>query len=333
MNKSLTLFNARGNNLKGINAEFPLGVLCAVTGVSGSGKSSLVVDTLYQAVKSELDGKVHRGLPFDSIAGVDELDDVILIDQAPLGAASRSNPATYCKAFDAIRTVFAETVEARARNIKAGRFSFNTDGGRCDACKGEGTKQIDMKFMANLRVQCKFCKGLRYKQEILKCRHRGQSIADVLEMTVREAFGFFRGHKKVQSKLKPLMDVGLDYLRLGQPSSTLSSGESQRLRLAGFLASGRKARTLFLLDEPTIGLHYCDVSKLLDCFDALIAEGHSVVLVEHNRMVLAAADHLIDLGPGACSSGGEIVVFGPPQEVAKNDRSRTAKVLREMGVQ
>ncbi|MEC9094663.1 MAG: excinuclease ABC subunit A, partial [Planctomycetota bacterium] len=251
----IKLINASGNNLDHLTVEFPLNRLCVVTGVSGSGKSSLVVDTLYPLLAQRIKQSPLAALPVEDVQGSDYLDDVLLVDQSPIGQTSRSNPATFSKAFDAIRAVFAETLDARTRNLTAGRFSFNTDGGRCDACKGEGTKQLDLQFLANRHVRCKFCKGTRYKQEVLSCRYRGRNISEVLNLTAREAFSFFRGQKKVQSKLKPMMDVGLDYLRLGQPASTLSSGESQRLRLAGFLSSGRKARTLFILDEPTIGLH------------------------------------------------------------------------------
>ncbi len=325
---SIKLSGATGNNLQDISVDFPLSLLCVVTGVSGSGKSSLVVDTLYPAICRQLNKPSRTALQFEELRGVGAIEDVILVDQSPLGSTSRSNPATYSKGFDAIRTVFAETLDARTRNIKPGKFSFNSDGGRCDACKGEGLKQIDMGFLSNIHVHCKYCKGKRYKREILQVKYRDRNIADVLDMTVREAFGFFRGKKKVQSKLKPMMDVGLDYLRLGQPATTLSSGESQRLRLAGFLSSGRKTRTLFILDEPTVGLHYSDVVKLLDCYDALLAEGHSIIVVEHNKMMMHSADYLIDLGPGAGNAGGQVIATGSPEEVAKIAESRTGEVLR-----
>lgn len=326
----IELLNACGNNLKNIDVEFPLSLLCVVTGVSGSGKSSLVADTLFPVIHNLINQDTLPALPCDGVKGVGAINEIVLVDQSAIGANSRSNPATYTKAFDAIRNVFAETLDAKTRNIKAGRFSFNTEGGRCEACKGEGMKQIDMQFLANLHVKCKFCKGLRYKKEVLQCKYRGQSIADVLNMTVREAFSFFRGQKKVQTKLKPLMDVGLDYLGLGQPATTLSSGESQRLRLAGFLASGKKARTLFVMDEPTVGLHYSDVVKLLDCFDALLAEGHSIIVVEHNRLMMNAADYLIDLGPGAGAEGGLVVAHGTPEQVARNPQSKTGQVLADL---
>ena len=326
---AINLAGANGNNLKNITVDFPLSLLCVVTGVSGSGKSSLVINTLYPAICRQLNKPSAKGLPYEEIRGVGAIEDVVLVDQSPLGSTSRSNPATYSKSFDAIRTVFSETLDARTRNIKPGQFSFNSDGGRCDACKGEGVKQIDMGFLSNIHVNCKYCKGKRYKREILQVKYRDRNIADVLDMTVREAFAFFRGKKKVQSKLKPMMDVGLDYLRLGQPATTLSSGESQRLRLAGFLSSGRKTRSLFILDEPTVGLHYSDVVKLLDCYDALLAEGHSIVVVEHNKMMMHSADYVIDLGPGAGAAGGHIVATGTPEDVAKTQESRTGQVLRE----
>lgn len=325
---SVNLAGAAGNNLKNVTVDFPLSLLCVVTGVSGSGKSSLVIDTLYPAICRQLNKPSNTALAYAEIRGVGAIEDVVLVDQSPLGSTSRSNPATYSKSFDAIRTVFSETLDARTRNIKPGKFSFNSDGGRCDACKGEGVKQIDMGFLSNIHVHCKYCKGKRYKREVLQVKYRDRNIADVLDMTVREAFGFFRGKKKVQSKLKPMMDVGLDYLRMGQPATTLSSGESQRLRLAGFLSSGRKTRTLFILDEPTVGLHYCDVVKLLDCYDALLAEGHSVIVVEHNKMMMHSADYLIDLGPGAGTAGGQIIATGTPEEVAKTAESKTGQVLR-----
>ena len=236
---------------------------------------------------------------------------------------------TYIKAFDQIRAVFADTVEARTHNYNAGHFSFNVDGGRCTACKGDGYQQIDMQFLADVYMKCGQCGGQRYRKEILEVTYRGRNIADVLEMTVREAFGFFRGQAKAQARLKRLMDVGLDYLRLGQPANTLSGGEAQRLKLAGFLASGTRKRTLFILDEPTTGLHFQDIIKLLDCFDELLGVGHSLIVVEHNLQLMKSADCIIDLGPGAADEGGTVVAQGTPEQLAQHPESITGRFLAE----
>ncbi len=322
------LVGARGNNLKNLTVEFPLGVLCVVAGVSGAGKSTLVQDTLYPALCRRKKQEAPKPAPYDDVLGDGQIDDVLLIDQSPIARSPRSNPVTYIKAFDEIRNVFANVLEARTRNYTASHFSFNVEGGRCNACQGDGYKQIDMQFLADVYVRCPQCHGKRYRKEILDIHYRGRSIADVLEMTTREAFSFFRGQTKVQAKLKPLLDVGLDYLRLGQPANTLSGGEAQRLKLASFLSSARRARTLFLLDEPTTGLHFADVTQLLDCFDALIGVGHSLIVVEHNLQLMRAADYLIDLGPGAGDEGGQVIARGTPEEVAACDRSATGAVLQ-----
>lgn len=266
----IRITKAAGNNLKCIDVEFPLGVLCLVTGVSGSGKSTLIENTLYPALCRRKRKEAPRPLPFGEVYGDGQIEDVLLIDQSPIGRSPRSNPVTYIKAFDAIRNVFAETLAARTRNFKASHFSFNVDGGRCEACKGDGSVSINMQFLADVVMACSECHGRRYRREILDIKYRGKSIADVLEMTVRQACHFFRGQTKVQNRLQQLIDVGLEYLRLGQAASTLSAGEAQRLKLAGYLSAPRRGRTLFLLDEPTTGLHYADIVKLLDCFDALL---------------------------------------------------------------
>jgi excinuclease ABC subunit A len=236
---------------------------------------------------------------------------------------------TYIKAFDEIRSVFADTLEARTRNYTASHFSFNVDGGRCSTCEGDGYLQIDMQFLADVFMKCSECNGKRYRPEILKVQYRGRSIADVLEMTVREAFTFFRGSAKVQARLKRLIDVGLDYLRLGQPANTLSGGEAQRLKLAGYMSATKRSRTLFILDEPTTGLHFADVTQLLDCFEALLAVGHSLIVVEHNLQMMKAADYIIDLGPGAADEGGQVVVQGTPEFVARHPESATGRFLAE----
>lgn len=328
--KKIVLRGCRGNNLQGVDVPFPLEVFCIVTGVSGSGKSSLVQDTLYGALANRLTASRLPTLPFDSVTGVGQIDACMLVDQSPVSRSPRSNPVTYVKAFDEIRSAFAETVEAKTRNLTAGHFSFNSDLGRCPQCSGDGVLQIDMQFLADVQVTCSECKGKRYRQEILNVRYRGQTIADVLQLTVHEAIGFFRGANKVQQKLKVLSDVGLDYVPLGQSASTLSSGESQRLKLAGHLAGAARKRTLFLLDEPTTGLHASDIVKLLDCFDALLAAGHSLVVVEHNVQLIAAADHVIDLGPGPASEGGRIVFAGTPEQLTREPGSITGRYLRPM---
>lgn len=325
----IKLLGARGNNLQNIKAEFPLGVLCLVTGVSGAGKSTLVHETLYGALCRRKKKDCDPPLAYDDVIGDGQIDDVILVDPSPVGRSPRSNPVTYIKAFDEIRKVFAETVEAKTHNYTAGHFSFNVDGGRCETCQGEGYIQVEMQFLADLYMKCATCGGARYRREILAVNYRGRNIADVLDMTVREAFSFFRGQAKVQGKLKQLIDVGLDYLRLGQPANTLSAGESQRLKLAAHLSEATRSRTLFLLDEPTTGLHFADVVQLLDCFDALLAIGHSLIVVEHNLQLMRAADYLIDLGPGAADEGGQIVVQGTPEEVAAHPTSHTGRYLAE----
>ncbi len=323
----IRLTGARGNNLKDVSVEFPLGVLCLVTGVSGAGKSTLIQDTLYPALCRRKRKEAAKPLPLDDCLGDGQIDEVVLVDQSPIGKSPRSNPVTYIKAFDAIRAVFADTLEARTHNYTAGHFSFNVDGGRCSECQGDGFVQIDMQFLADVYMRCSQCGGRRYRKEILDVTYRGKNIADVLEMSVRRAFNFFRGQEKVQARLKRLMDVGLDYLRLGQPANTLSAGEAQRLKLAGYLAAAKRHRTLFLLDEPTTGLHFSDVVRLLDCFEALLSVGHSLIVVEHNLQLMKAADYVVDLGPGAADAGGQIVAHGTPEEVAREPQSVTGRFL------
>ena len=286
-------------------------------------------DTLYGAIRQRKKGEATPSLPLKSITGLSQIEDCMLIDQSPISKSPRSCPATYVKAFDSIRKVFAETVEARTRNLAPGHFSFNSDKGQCVECEGAGLQEIDMQFLADVSMKCPACRGRRYRDEILNVHYRDRSIADVLEMTVRQAHSFFRGQEKVQTRLQRMIDVGLEYIRLGQPATTLSSGEGQRLKLAAFLASASRRRTLFLLDEPTTGLHFADIVRLVDCFDALLADGHGLVVVEHNAMLMQAADYLIDLGPGAAESGGTVVATGTPAEVAQVAESRTGEVLRD----
>ncbi|MBS0209084.1 MAG: excinuclease ABC subunit UvrA [Planctomycetes bacterium] len=323
----IRLAGARGNNLKNLTVEFPLGMLCVVTGVSGAGKSTLVQDTLYPALCKRMKKETTPPLAHDDVLGDGQIGDVVLVDQAPIGRSPRSNPVTYIKAFDEIRAVFAATVDAKTRNYTATHFSFNNEAGRCSQCEGDGYIQVDMQFLADVFMKCSQCHGRRYRREILDINYRGRNIADVLDMTVREAFTFFRGHAKVQARLKRLIDVGLDYLRLGQPANTLSGGESQRLKLAAYISAAKRGRTLFLLDEPTTGLHFADIVQLLDCFEALLAVGHSLIVVEHNLHLIKSADYLIDLGPGAADEGGEVVATGTPENVARQSRSITGRYL------
>ncbi len=326
----IRLAGARGNNLKNVTVEFPLGLLCLVTGVSGAGKSTLVEDTLYPALCRRLRKEAPPPLACNDVFGDGQIEDVIMVDQSPISRSPRSNPVTYLKVFDEIRRVFAETVEARTRNFDAGHFSFNVDGGRCSACQGDGYIRIDMQFLADVFMKCRQCHGTRYCDEILDVTYRGRNIAEVLEMTVREAFAFFRGQPKVQSRMKRLIDVGLDYVRLGQPANTLSGGEAQRLKLARYMSAAKRGRCLFILDEPTTGLHFSDTVQLLDCFDALLAVGHSLIVIEHNLQMMKAADYLIDLGPGAADQGGRVVAKGTPEIVSRSTESATARFLEKV---
>ncbi len=328
----IKLRGARGNNLQNVTVEFPLGVLCLVTGVSGAGKSTLVDRTLYPALARRLQkesepSELPQPLEYDDVLGTGQIDGVVHIDQSPIGRSPRSNPATYLKAFDRIRLLFVEQPEARARGLAASDFSFNLEGGRCDTCHGDGYLAIDMQFMADVYMRCPECGGRRYRRQVLEVKYRGLDIAEVLDMTAREAFTFFRGQRKVQAKLKHLLDVGLDYLRLGQPATTLSGGEAQRLKLAAHLAAKRRGRALFVLDEPTTGLHFSDIVQLVDCFDALLEVGHSLIVVEHNLQLMKAADWLIDLGSGAADEGGRVVAAGTPEEVAECPESVTGRIL------
>ena len=323
----IRLCGARGHNLKNITVEFPLGVLCVVSGVSGAGKSSLVRQTLYPALCRRLRKNVEPPLPYDDLLGEGQIADVILVDQEPPGHTSRSCVATFLKIWDDIRRVFAETADARTRGLGPRHFSFNSHEGACEECGGEGYLEIEMQFLADVHVMCPRCQGRRFREEILDVFHRGKNPADVLEMTVREAFAFFRGYPKVQAKLKRLIEVGLDYLRLGQAVQTLSGGESQRLRLAAHLSTGKRSRALFILEEPSTGLHDADVTQLLDNFDSLLNVGHSLIVVEHHGSILAAADYLIDLGPDAGDAGGRVVATGTPEEVLRCPESVTASYL------
>jgi excinuclease ABC subunit A len=331
---TLKLTGARGNNLKSIDVTFPLGVLCVVTGVSGAGKSTLVEETLFPALRQRIAREAATAAPHDELIGHGELTDVVFLDRSPLSRSARSNPATALKAFDEIRKTFAATHDAKLRSYDAGRFSFNVEGGRCNACQGDGFRTINMQFLPDVVMRCPECRGTRYRSEILEITYRGRNIAEVLELTAREAFLFFRHRPKIQARLRPLLDIGLDYLKLGQPASTLSGGEAQRLKLASFLGrslaalkrSGPSSHTIFLLDEPTGGLHPVDIIKLLDALNALVDRGHSLIIVEHSLEVMLCADWIIDLGPGAGDDGGRIVAQGTPEDVAQSG-SPTGEVL------
>ncbi len=331
-NRSLLVRGARENNLAGIDVRFPLNVMTVVTGVSGSGKSTLVRDILYRGMKRHFDEVCDRPGEFIALEGdLDALSGVDFVDQNPIGRSSRSNPVTYVKAYDEIRRLMAEQPLAQQMGFTAAYFSFNTDGGRCEECKGEGLVKVEMQFMADLVLECESCHGKRFKSEVLEVRYEGKNIYDILEMTVNQAIEFFseHGQPRIARRLKPLQDVGLGYIKLGQSSSTLSGGENQRVKLAYYLGQERVAPTLFIFDEPTTGLHFHDIRKLLEAFDALIARGHTVVIIEHNMDVTKCADHVIDLGPEGGNGGGHIVAEGTPEEVARCTEGYTGRYLRE----
>jgi excinuclease ABC subunit A len=325
--RMLRLINARGNNLKGITAEIPLGLFTCVTGVSGGGKSTLLVDTLYKAIARRLNGASEAPAPHDRIEGLEHLDKVIDIDQSPIGRTPRSNPATYTGAFTPIREWFAGLPESKARGYEPGRFSFNVKGGRCEACQGDGVIKIEMHFLPDVYVTCDVCKGKRYNRETLEVLFKGKSIADVLDMTVEEALEFFKAVPRVRNVLELLHRVGLDYIHVGQQATTLSGGEAQRVKLAKELSKRATGRTLYILDEPTTGLHFHDVAKLLDVLHELVESGNTVVVIEHNLEVIKTADWIIDLGPEGGDAGGEIVAAGAPEEIAAAKRSYTGQFL------
>ena len=330
-NRFIEVKGARANNLRGIDVRFPLNVMTCVTGVSGSGKSTLVRDILYNALKRHLDEAADRPGDHTSLGGdLDAVKNVEFVDQNPIGKSSRSNPVIYVKAYDEIRRLFAEQPLSKQMGFTAAHFSFNTDGGRCEECKGEGTVTIEMQFMADLVLECESCHGQRFKRDILDVRFHEQNINDVLNMTVNQAMDFFtqHGEKRVVKRLKPLQDVGLGYVKLGQSSSTLSGGENQRVKLAYYIGMERQEPTLFIFDEPTTGLHFHDIRRLLDAFNALIDRGHSILVIEHNLDVIRMADHIIDLGPEGGAAGGNLVVCGTPEEVAACEASYTGRYLR-----
>ncbi len=326
--RTLKVINARGNNLKNVTAEIPLGLFTAVTGVSGGGKSTLLVDTLYKAVARRLNGASEGPAPHDRLEGLEHIDKIIDIDQSPIGRTPRSNPATYTGAFTPIREWFAGLPEAKARGYEPGRFSFNVKGGRCEACQGDGVIKIEMHFLPDVYVTCDVCKGKRYNRETLDVVFKGKSIADVLDMTVDEATDFFRAVPRIRNVLETLQQVGLGYIHVGQQATTLSGGEAQRVKLAKELCKRATGRTLYILDEPTTGLHFHDVAKLLEVLHELVKGGNTVVVIEHNLEVIKTADWIIDLGPEGGDGGGEIVAFGPPEAVVKEKRSYTGAFLK-----
>lgn len=328
--KVITVRGARGNNLKDVTAEFPLGLMTCVTGVSGGGKSTLTIETLYKAAARTLNKSSVQPMPHDSVEGLDQLDKIIDIDQSPIGRTPRSNPATYTGAFTPIRDWFAGLPEAKTRGYKPGRFSFNVKGGRCEACQGGGVIKIEMHFLPDIYVECDVCKGARYNRETLEIKFKGKSIADVLAMTIEESADFFKAVPPIRDKMVTLQRVGLGYLKVGQQATTLSGGEAQRVKLAKELAKRATGRTLYILDEPTTGLHFEDVNKLLGVLNELVGNGNTMIIIEHNLDVVKTADHVIDIGPEGGDGGGEIVAIGTPEDIAKVSESWTGRFLKPM---
>ena len=328
--KSITIHGAKGNNLKNVTATFPLGKLICVTGVSGSGKSTLINDTLHPILSQHFYRSLTDPLPYDSVEGLENIDKVVDVDQTPLGRTPRSNPATYTNVFNDIRNLFVDLPEAKIRGYKPGRFSFNVKGGRCETCSGNGYKSIEMNFLPDVMVPCEECRGKRYNRETLEVRFRGKSIADILDMTINQAVEFFENQPNILQKIKVLQDVGLGYIKLGQPSTTLSGGESQRVKLATELAKRDTGRTLYILDEPTTGLHFEDIRVLLSVLNRLVDKGNTVVIVEHNLDIIKAADHIIEMGPEGGRNGGRILFEGTPEEMVEAKVGYTAPYLAEM---
>jgi excinuclease ABC subunit A len=327
--QAITVLGAKENNLRGLDVAFPLGVMTVVTGVSGSGKSTLVNDILYRALAKQLYRSREEPGAHKAIGGTENIDKVIRIDQSPIGRTPRSNPATYTGVFTHIREIFAMLPEARERGYKAGRFSFNVSGGRCEACQGEGQRRIEMNFLPDVYVLCEVCGGKRYNHETLAVKFKGHSIADILEMPVADALPVLEDIPQIRQKLQTLVDVGLGYIHLGQSAVTLSGGEAQRIKLAKELSKRQTGKTLYLLDEPTTGLHFDDVKKLLDVLQRLTDLGNSIVIIEHNMDVIRSADWLIDLGPEGGEHGGRLVAQGTPEQVAKIKKSYTGQALAE----
>ncbi|MBN1427378.1 MAG: excinuclease ABC subunit UvrA, partial [Anaerolineae bacterium] len=328
--KQITIRGACENNLKNVTVSIPLGMLVCITGVSGSGKSSLLIEVLYKRLSQVLHGSRTRPGEHEAVDGLEVIDSVINIDQSPIGRTPRSNPATYTKMFDPIRSLFAALPESSVRGYKPGRFSFNVKGGRCEACQGQGVLQVEMQFLPDIYIPCDVCQGTRYNRETLQVHFKGLSIADVLNLTVSEALEIFPAVPTVTGKLKTLDAVGLGYVRLGQPATTLSGGEAQRVKLSRELSKRSTGRTLYVLDEPSVGLHAADVARLIEVIQKLVDQGNTVVIIEHHPDIIKVADHIIDLGPEGGEAGGEVIAEGTPEEVAQVTRSYTGQFLREM---
>ena len=326
--KCIEVVGATENNLKNISVKFPLGVFTCVTGVSGSGKSTLVNEVLYKNIAQQLNGASEKPGKCKQIKGLDNIDKIINIDQSPIGRTPRSNPATYTGAFDLIRDIFAGTNEAKMRGYEKGRFSFNVSGGRCESCNGDGVHKIEMHFLPDVYVPCEVCKGKRYNRDTLEVKYKGKNIADVLDMTVEEALEFFENIPKIKNKIQTLYDVGLGYIKLGQPSTTLSGGEAQRVKLATELSKRATGKTLYILDEPTTGLHIADVHRLVDILQRLVDTGNTIIVIEHNLDLIKTADHIIDLGPEGGDAGGEVIAIGTPEQICKNEKSYTGKFMK-----
>jgi excinuclease ABC subunit A len=326
----IVIHGARENNLKNITVSIPLGELICITGVSGSGKSSLLIEILYKRLAQALHGSRSRPGEHDRIEGIEHIDSIINIDQSPIGRTPRSNPATYTKMFDPIRNLYASLPESNVRGYKPGRFSFNVKGGRCEACEGQGVLMVEMQFLPDIYIPCDVCHGTRYNRETLQVKFKGYNIAEALDLPVTEGLEVFNAVPAVTARLETLDAVGLGYMRLGQPATTLSGGEAQRIKLSRELSKRSTGRTLYVLDEPSVGLHAADVARLIDVLQALTDQGNTVVIIEHHPDMIKVADHLIDLGPEGGNAGGEIVAQGTPEEVAMVEASYTGQFLREM---
>lgn len=327
--KYIILKGASGNNLKNVDVEFPLGKLIVVTGVSGSGKSTLINETLQPILSQHFYRSLKKPMPYKSIEGIEHIDKVVNVDQSPLGRTPRSNPATYTGVFSDIRSLFVNLPEAKIRGYKPGRFSFNVKGGRCEACGGNGYKTIEMRFLPDIMVSCEVCHGKRYNRETLEVRYKGKSIADVLDMTINQAVEFFENIPDILRKIKTIQDVGLGYIKLGQPSTTLSGGESQRVKLATELSKRDTGKTLYILDEPTTGLHFEDIRILMNVLQELVDRGNTVIIIEHNLDVIKLADYIIDMGPEGGRNGGTVLATGTPEEVAESTKGFTPRFLKK----